>query len=139
MPSWKPDCLKASSTLSHLSHTINSAKLLHGNLEAAVCFVSNWLKFFKHSALSRAQGLAQPHRVQEQHARWALPHESAEAEQSVDADQVGDLVAEQRQGTVVPECHLVVKTIRYPPTLLPIPYSPLHYKIDANWIYRWNP
>lgn len=30
MPSWKPDCLKASATLTQISHTIQSAKLLHG-------------------------------------------------------------------------------------------------------------
>ena len=30
MPSWKPDCLKASATLNQISHTIQSAKLLQG-------------------------------------------------------------------------------------------------------------
>lgn len=33
MPSWKPDCLKASATLNQISHTIQSAKLLHGKLK----------------------------------------------------------------------------------------------------------
>jgi len=31
MPSWKPDCLRSSATFNQLSHTINSAKFLHGN------------------------------------------------------------------------------------------------------------
>ena len=38
MPSWKPDCLKASATLNQISNTIQSARLLQGILFVKIKF-----------------------------------------------------------------------------------------------------